>query len=347
MNPITQNCTPLQVSAIRKLLALFLVVLFLGACSSEAPQPPIRLGVPVSTQASLPWLTQELGLFRKNGVRIELVSYPSGKRAPQALLKGRLDLAVSAETPFAIAAFDHPDLRLFSTLGKSDDEIRVLARRDHGIEKPADLAGKSIATQQNSAVHFFLSSFLLYHGLDPKGIDLHFMKAEELAPALVSGEVDAISMRDPILEEAKWGLGEGRWVEMKVPGLYTKTYNLLGRVDFLQKHPGTMERILQALMEAEEYLEQHPEQARKLIAARLGLTETRLEQLWSGLQFRVSLSQGLLATLQEEAAWAVASGAVDAAKATAMPDFLVLLELRPLSSVAPDTVGLIGLEPGK
>ena len=347
MNPNILNSTSFRVRTTGKFLALFLLPLLLGACSSESPQPHIRLGAPLSTQASLVWLTRELGLFEKAGVRVELVPYPSGKRALQDLLQDRLDLAVSAETPFAIAAFDHPDLRLFSTLGKSDNEVRVLARRDHGIESPADLSGKTIATQRNSAVHFFLTSFLLYHGLDPQGVTIRFMKAEALAPALARGKVDAISMRDPILEEAQQAIGEGGWVEMSAPGLYTKTYNLLGRAEFVHKYPGAMERILQALIQAEEYLERHPAQARKLIAARIGLSESRLERLWPNLHFRVSLSQGLLVTLQEEAVWALAAGAVGNGGTATIPDFLVLLDLNPLSRVAPDSVGIIGLEPGK
>ena len=347
MNPNILNSTSFRVRTTGKFLVLFLLPLLLGACSSESPQPHIRLGAPLSTQASLVWLTRELGLFEKAGVRVELVPYPSGKRALQDLLQDRLDLAVSAETPFAIAAFDHPDLRLFSTLGKSDNEVRVLARRDHGIENPADLSGKIIATQRNSAVHFFLTSFLLYHGLDPQGVTIRFMKAEALAPALARGKVDAISMRDPILEEAQQAIGEGGWVEMSAPGLYTKTYNLLGRAEFVHKYPGAMERILQALIQAEEYLERHPAQARKLIAARIGLSESRLERLWPNLHFRVSLSQGLLVTLQEEAVWALAAGAVGNERAATIPDFLVLLDLNPLSRVAPDSVGIIGLEPGK
>lgn len=341
------NAISFRVRKTGKLLALFLLQLMLGACSSESSQPHIRLGAPLSTQASLAWLTHELGLFEKAGARVELVPYPSGKRALQDLLKDRLDLAISAETPFAIAAFDHSDLRLFSTLGKSDDEVRVLARRDHGIQSPADLSGKTIATQRNSAVHFFLTSFLLYHGLDLEEVTVRFMKAEALAPALARGEVDAISMRDPILEEAKQAIGEGGWVEMSVPGLYTKTYNLLGRAEFVHKYPGAMERILQALIQAGEYLERHPVQARKLIAARIGLSESRLEQLWPSLHFRVSLSQGLLVTLQEEAVWALAVDAAGNGESATIPDFLLLLDLDPLSRVAPDSVGIIGLEPGK
>jgi len=196
-------------------------------------------------------------------------------------------------------------------------------------------------------VHFFLSGFLLYHGLDPAGIELRFMKAEELAGALISEEADAISMRDPILEDARRGIGRGKWIEMSVPGLYTKTYNLVGRAEFPKKYPGMVEKILKVLIEASEYIEQRPRQARKLMASRLGLSRQQLERLWPSLQFRVSLSQGLLVTLKEEAAWAATSGGLEKAPPGNMPDFLSLLDIGPLSRVAPDAVGLIGLEPEK
>ena len=41
-----------------------------------------------------------------------------------------------------------------------------MARRDHGINSIDELKGKTIATQQGSAVHFFLNTFLLFNNID-------------------------------------------------------------------------------------------------------------------------------------------------------------------------------------
>ena len=184
--PTHRACLPILV---------FVVCAWLTACSDSPPPVTISVGTPQSTLTSLIWLSEESRYFRGQGIDLNLQAYPSGKRALAAMMSGREELAATAETPFVIASFQRDDLRLYATMGQSDNEIRVLARRDHGIDKPADLRGKSIATQEESAVHFFLSSFLLYHQLDEADTRIRFLPAEALPDALANGEINVISMR--------------------------------------------------------------------------------------------------------------------------------------------------------
>jgi len=319
-------------------------LLLLAGCSGKAGLSSISIGAPQSPLASLIWLTDELDYFTEQGIDLEVNAYPSGKRALSAMMAGNEDLAATAETPFVIASFQRPDLRLFATIGQSDNEIRLLARRDHGIEEPADLAGRTIATQEGSAVHFFLSSFLLYSHIDPAGSRIRFMDAEALPAALVSGEVDAISMRDPFLSQARMALGADRLVEFSVPGLYTKTYNIAGSDEFLSRYPGTMSMLLAALNRGAEFARSYPDQAIQIIARRLQLPEERIVAAWPDIRLTVTLNQSLLTTLQEEARWAVATGQVKGGN-DRFPDFLTRLDSAPLAKAVSDAVGLIGVAP--
>ncbi len=322
----------------RYLLPWLALALLLAGCSEPAPPPErIVLGSPRSPLTSLLWLSDELGLFAKHGIAPELHDYPSGKRALGGLLNNEVDLAATAETPFVIAAFTHRDLRLYATMGQSDNEIRVLARRDHGIETASDLAGRTIATQRGSAVHFFLDSFLLYHGLNGR-VQVRFLKAEALPGALVAGTVDAIAMRDPYLSEARESLAENQVIEFAEPGLYTKTYNLVGRADFLLRHPGAMEKLLRALAEGAGYARRDPEGAITIVARRLAVPRARIAALWPDIRLDITLNQGLLTTLQEEARWAIRQGLAEPPP----PPLPERLDMAPLSRAVPHAVGLIG-----
>jgi len=83
-----------------------------------------------------------------------------------------------------------------------------------------------VATQRASAVHYFLHLFLLRHGMSEDDVDLSFMKAEELPGALSEGTIDAFSMREPFIGEAKRLMGE-QAVVFSEPALYVKTFNLV------------------------------------------------------------------------------------------------------------------------
>ncbi len=331
------------------LFIILIILLFTGsaltACSSQQKLQSITFGATNSPMSLLVWLTDELGYFKKQGIQLDLQEYPSGKRALAALLRGEQELVISAETPFVIASFKRSDLRIYGTLGQSDNDVRVLARTDHEIRNPVDLRGKIIATQKGSAVHFFLSSFLLKHHIISSDITIRYLKAEELPAALASGDVDAISMRDPVLAQAKQKTGENKVVEFSEPGLYTKTYNLVGSDNFTRKYPGVMQKILSAMNETAEFMSSNPGQAIDLAARKLQLSDERMMDIWPGIRISVTLDQGLLSTLQEEARWAVSTGLIKNTEILngQIPDFLTRLNPQPLSKAVPNAVGLIGV----
>ena len=323
------------------------VVLLLAAgCSRRQELPAVRIGVQRSAQTATVWLALERGLYRREGVRVRLQPYPSGKRALQGMLRHQVELAVAAETPLAITLPFQPGLRLYGSLSSSDDNICVLARRDHGILRAADLRGKRIATQRGSAVHFFLSSFLLDAGLEPQDVKLRFLPVEALADAFGKGTVDAISMRDPVLARAASLAGPGNSIRFCRPGLYTKTYSLVGWKDFDKRHPGAMEAILRALIRASALIRNDPDEAAGALQKELGTAAPRLREMWQKGRFVVSLGQALLVSLQEELRWAAANGLVDPSVLAPgrYPDFLERIDTAPLRRVAPGAVGLIGLE---
>ncbi len=325
-------------------LGLLLSVLLVVGCDVErGTQPVVRLGAQVSVQSALVWIALDSGAFAREGVEVRLVPYPSGKRALQGLLRGDVDLAIVAETPLAIAVPSHPELRLFATVGQSDNNVCLLARRDR-VPSAAELRGRVIATQRGSAVHFFLSSFLLDQGIPESEVTIRFLPVESLADALVSGEVDAISMRDPVLERAEARLG-ALSLRLCRPGLYTKTYHLVGTDTFTRSHPGTMERLLRALERAARMAREEPGRARRLLSARLEIPPERLHQLWRRVEYRLGLSQALLVSLQEELRWAVEAGLLPSRtlEPDRLPDFLTLFQPAPLQAVLPGSVGVIGV----
>ena len=327
-------------------LLLTIVLIFLVACSNQDQRPQVTIGTPKSVMASLTWLADDLGYFEEQGIDLTIKNHASGKVALDAMIAGSVDLAVSAETPFVIESFNHDDLRLFASLGQSDNELHVLARLDHGISSPDQLQGKIIGTQKGSAVHFFLSSFLLYYQLNEEDlVQIRFMPAVELVGALKSGEIDAFSLREPFTSQARREIGEDKLINFHVPGLYTKTYNLVGNKEFTLKYPGVMPKILLALHKAAIYSENHPKEFKDILFRRLQIPKVQIDAMLPDVRLGVTLNQGVLTTLHEEAAWAVSSGQVDPASMEngKVLDFLSRLDTQPLQEALPDALGLIGI----
>lgn len=316
--------------------ALFLV-LTLVSCSPPPEQTKtVALSVTTSLLNSLIWIAHEKDYFKEQGLDIKFKIYPSGKRALDGMLAGVAEISTTAEVPFIAQLFAYPDLRIIATLGSSDNELKIVARSDRGIEEASDLKGKIIATQHASSVHFFLHLFLLQHYISEQEVTIQFMKAEELPVALAEGRIDAFSMREPFIRQVN-KLLSGDIKIFSEPALYRKTYNLLSTDSYIQKNPEVVKKLLKALLSAEKFIAAEPNEAKSIMARLLNAEKDAVNKLWDNFVLRVVLEQGLLLQLQQQKQW---SEQFALKKNGSQQPMLQSLHIDSLFQVAPNRVGL-------
>lgn len=278
-----------------------------------APEPPpmVRLGLAMQPTSALAIIATELGLFEQAGLMVEVRRFPSGKRAlNQGLRDGDMDVVVSADIPVMLGALNMPDLRILATIGSTSDVNRLVARRDRGIAGVADLRGKRIATQEASAVHYFMHRLLEASGIADADVQRVYLPAEELVPALLAGRADAMSMREPYVSAAVAGLGDQALV-VAAPGLYAQSDMLVVRRAFVNERPAVVRGLLRALLAAEDFVRARPDEARQLLARQLQADPDHWAEVWAGLDLHVGLDQALLVLLETQARWALREGFVE------------------------------------
>ena len=298
---------------------------------------PITIGVEQSPLLALVMIAEDQGFFSKHGVDVMAKYYASGKLALNGMFSGGVELATPAGTPIIFSSFERSDFSIVATIGSSDNDPKIVARKDRDIQKPGDLRGKRIATQKASAVHFFLHSFLIKNGLSEKDIKLSFKHPDELVPALAKGEIDAFSMREPYVSRAKILLRENI-ILFEEPGLHLKTYNLVAFNTFIKDRLQAVKSILQALIKSEEFAKKYPKHAQRIVSNKTGLKESEIASVWPDLRFEVSLEQSLLASLENEARWVIRNKLTDRKK---VPNYLNFIYLDALQAVKPKRVTII------
>jgi NitT/TauT family transport system substrate-binding protein len=97
------------------------------------------------------------------------------------------------------------------------------------------------------------------------------------------------------------------------------------------------QKVLQALMQAEQELESRPVEARKLVAARLKAPEAQLAAIMAQQRSAVSLDQILILSLEEQARWMMEFGLVEGTRA---PNFLRFVDPTLLRELRPSAVTL-------
>lgn len=329
--------TPARLCAVLALLALLAV----PGCAPVDPEPPadtlpVTLGVSRESLSALAYIARDHGLFEANGLDVEFIEYPSSQIAHESLVAGEVDAALCADTPIVIGALEGHPVKIIATASTDANDIKIVARSDAGIETPRDLAGKRVGTQKGTAAHFFLHSFLIKTGISDDEVDVRFDSFAALTEALIAGDLDAVSVRQPFIGQLHDALGE-RYVLFEEHGLYGKTMNLCVAHDD-QLDPEVKERLVRSFIAAEQQaISVDIDQTNAEVASALRIAPSELCDCMF-VEGAVGLRQSLILTLEDQARWVRDSGLVE------MPvefDSLDMLDPGPLDAVESDRVTIL------
>ena len=277
------------------------------------------------------------GYFAREGLEVTLQPHTSGRDALNAVLQGTADLATTAETPIMHATLSGHELYAIATIATTDKDMAIVARNDNGVVLPADLKGKKIGASAATNGEFFLSTFLVVNGLSMNDIEFVDVQPEEMVDALVNGEVDAVSTWQPHLGRAQEELG-AKGTTFDGSGLYTFTWNVAATQDFVHGNRTTVEKILQALNTAAEFMSAEERESQRIVADHLSLDEAQLNRQWALFDFDLTLTQSLLMSLENQAQWIIRRGNEDE---VIVPDFVDVLYLEGLEAVKPEAITVI------
>lgn len=294
-------------SQVNRVIFVFLMAITAGwmsACSVQDDTPmPFKIAMAQQPDNALNFIAFEKGYFEQQGLAVTVEMFPSGKRAlEEGFLKRDFDMVSMSEVPFVFALEKHPDLRIFGHMYGADNVNRIVARRGIGLNNIEDLQGKVIGTQKSSAVHYFFHRIYNAFNIPRESFTLKFYKAEELPQALVRGEIDAFSMREPYVSEAE-RLLNGDVNIFSMPGIYQQYGVMVARGEALKHNKEAYKRYLNALHQAREYAISHSEESIALVARHLNTPVKAARQFWRSSHLQLGLHQGLVNTIENEIIW--------------------------------------------
>ncbi len=332
-----EPCSLLERMGVRSALIPFVCgLLSLLAVSPALSAETLRISVS-QTPLSLPfYVAESQGYFAAEGVKVRITEVVGGHRTMQQLLEGGADLATSSEAVVMFNSFQRTDFAVIASFVTSDDDVKIITRRDTGINKPEQLAGKVVGTVTGAASHYFLETLLLLKGVDPRSVRLRNLQPEAMAEALKKGEVDAIAIWEPFPFKALNGVPGARMLSKSA--VYRLTFNLIVNKKVLASRDDELVRILRALDRAEQFINRRPGEAKTILLDRLKLDTPFIDWIWPRYNYRLSLDQSLLTTLEGEARWARQEGLVKGGKS---PNYLNFISMAPLSRVRPTAVTII------
>jgi NitT/TauT family transport system substrate-binding protein len=217
------------------------------------------VGVPVA---------QTKGYFEKRNLAIELVNFGgSTDQLLEAIATGKADAGVGMALRWLKPLEQGFDVRITTAIHGGC--MRLLASKASNINKLEDLKGRTIgASDMGAPDKNFFSIRLAKLGIDPlNGVQWKVYPADMLSVALQKGEVQAITLGDPLgwIVRDRDGLTE---VATNLTGEYAhRACCVLGvRGSLIRNGKPAAAAVTEALLEAQEFVFANPDAAAAIFA---------------------------------------------------------------------------------
>lgn len=217
---------------------------------------PVRIAVVQGWwPTSIAIAAQRLKLFEKEGLKAEVTVYKGGAPSFEALAAGAADFNVNGAYLVALGRSKGVKSKIVATAGTKYAGWHLAVKGNSTIKSPAELAGKKVGISANGSITDFLALWTMKnHNVTFTRVPLG---AGGIVPSLAAGNVDAVVTWSPVsykilqdgtarsllnfADAVQDDLNAG-WIATdeiisKRPQVVQKTLNaLFGAVDYLQKN---------------------------------------------------------------------------------------------------------------
>lgn len=199
-----------------RLAAVLVLVATSSACVSRSLGPQL-INVPAPLPLSaLSGVTLQVGdqkggteaLLRAAGVlddlpyKVAFSTFTSGPPQIEALTAGKIDFAVTGNTPPVFGAAANSKTKVVSVYDGAAAGEQILVRTNSSIASVRDLKGRTILVAKGSAAHANVLEHLADIGLRPKDVKLVFLQPADALSAFANGQGDAWVIWEPYTAQA-------------------------------------------------------------------------------------------------------------------------------------------------
>jgi NitT/TauT family transport system substrate-binding protein len=227
-----------------------LTLLLVGTCAS-AVRADTRVRVnwgAVSGVMSTIWVAYDNGIFKKNGLDVELLHIPSTSRAIQSMLAGEIQFT-TADALNSVQAVQTGGDVVMVCEGINRFVFSLMARPE--IRRIADLKGKKIGiTRVGSSTHTATLYVVNKAGLEPKDYTLlPLLEVPNILTALLAGQIDAGVLSPPTNSRGKKA-GLREILNLGTDGPEYPSTTIASTRAYIKANPDLARRLIRAIGEA-------------------------------------------------------------------------------------------------
>lgn len=223
-------------------------------------------------------VAEEKGIFEDNGLDVDLKYFADYTASLDALVAGKVDVNAQTlnDTIFAVASGADQKVVVVNDNSTGNDQIIC----DESIKTIKDLKGKTVAAEAGVVDHFLLLQGLAKEGMTEDDIDFKGVKTDAAAAAFAGGQFDCVGVFAPFTVQAAEREGSHVLFSSKdFPGAIPDHLVATAKAS---EDPDAMAKLVAAWYATLDYIEENPDEARKIMADKAGLSTKDYEDFESG-----------------------------------------------------------------
>jgi ABC-type nitrate/sulfonate/bicarbonate transport system substrate-binding protein len=263
---------------IRRGMALLVVGVALAGCATAASSPgaadalaEVNICAPADATASLLVTAEKQGFFEQNGILGRVTPFTDGNVALDSILTGFCNVGTTSEAGGLVRAAKGGEIYVASESSVSNTLVGIAAQAD--IKAASDLVGKKVAYPPGSSAQWFFGKYAEFENIDPNSIEQVKLDTADTLAVMQRKDVDAVFIWEPFLSNATKEV-DGVHVLARVgepdPIMVITSYVYFGQR--LVDNPELGGKVLKSLIEAQEWIEGHPDELREQMATYLKVT---------------------------------------------------------------------------
>lgn len=275
----------LLVTGMLGMLTMLVVAAARHAQAEGDPKPRVRLAYFPNVTHAAAIVGVARGTFADalgDQAVLEPKTFPAGPALIEALFAGEVDVGYVGPNPAINGYVKSKGEALRVLAGASSAGAQFIVRPDAGIEKPADLAGKTFATPQLGGTQdVALRLYVRRHGLDTadRGGTVTIQPAQpaDIFTLFREGKIQGAWMAEPWVSRLLVEGGGKVFLDERDewPNGRFITTVVIARTQFLEQHPDLVRRLLEAHVDSVDFLNTRADKAQKVVNAEIARITTK------------------------------------------------------------------------
>ncbi len=295
---------------------------------------PITIGYSGAPEANVyNSMVEYYGFFEKNGLKVTPSYFPTAKETADTVMDGENDFGMVNSYSVARLLNEGKKPVILTSLLRIDEIYYITVNTNVGIATPADLQGKRIGIVPGDSWEYYLDKYMVLNGEDISSVSLvPFKNEEEVIQYLNEGKIDA-GLTIYQYASALCAQQPEKFQMWSVNNFEDNYMLLISNQDTIAKKPDAVKNLIKAYADTWDYTNANMDKVQQDAVERTGLSQKQMQDLVTGLTPEISLTQGLLSTMEAQSRYLVKNGNGSSFET---PDYLKSINFTFLDMVSPE-----------